>query len=370
MKKSTSQFYIFFAGGLTAGPVMPLLALAKNWTEHDALAVPVFFDVHRAVTKAAISQAGFRFHTISAAKFRRYLSYQNFLVPFWLVLSLAQSLYFLLKYRPKLIVGAGGFVQVPLMLMGSILRVPYVLHQQDVRVTLSNAICAPMAKKITTVFESSVKSFSEGSGFDKHLGLNSKIICVGNPSRYTKLPSRETALKFFRLKPDWPTLLVIGGGSGAEAINEFIADNLSDITRKVQVIHSVGKEKTLPEPSDNYHPFAFIDRMDLAYAGADLVMSRAGIGAISELSQFGKPAIVIPMPGTHQELNARMLKQYRAAVVIPQADLTLPTVMQTINQIIHDPEFSNGLKTRVHKLMPHDAKNSMLKIFQSVIRHD
>ena len=272
-----------------------------------------------------------------------------------------QSLFILLKNRPAAIIGAGGFTQVPVMYAAWLMRIPVFVHQQDVLATLSNTLCSVIAKKITVTFEHSLRDFSGGNGlFQKK---EDKLIWTGNPFRESVLQGDKlTAQKYFKLSSDTPTILILGGSSGAKGINDLVFEALPSLLEFSQVIHATGKDASIDYENNKYHPYDFIDRMDLAYQVADIVVSRAGLSTITELSALKKISIIIPMPDTHQEFNASLLWQNKAAAVYDQTQLTPEDFSKRIRELMHDARLQNLFKNNIHKLMPSGADEKIAKI--------
>ena len=242
------------------------------------------------------------------------------------------------------------------------MKIPVVLHQQDVAPSLANKICQLAAAKITVSFEINLKSFFFTLGFF-YKKTAEKIELTGNPFRQELASgNKENALHFFGLKADWPTLLVLGGGTGAEFINNLVTKNLPELVKIIQVVHSTGVGKLNIPYRQNYHPYEFIDNMKDAYAAADIVLARAGMSTITELSNLGKVAIIIPMPGTHQEYNAELLRVFAAAFRIRQSNINPEGLIYLVRQILFDLNLQQGLAKNISKIMPHHAGEKIARI--------
>ncbi len=376
MMKKTN---IIFVGGETAGPIMPLLALAQAWIEKDPSINPIFLDIPDSVAAHIIPKASFTFQTMTAGKLRRYWSWNNLLSPLLILIGLVRSLFLFAKLRPKLVVGAGGYVQVPVILAAWIMRIPRAIHQQDIIPSFSNRSVSLLANRITVTFEKSLKDFSQGSGFEKDFGEDTKIYWTGNPSHLDDRfvlseQAKAEAQKLFCLDKKWPTILILGGGSGAAGLNDVVRENLPDLLKTAQVIHSAGVGKmvhpstTLSERQERYHQYEFIDRMDLAYAVADIVISRAGVGTLTELSKLGIPSLVIPMPNSHQEWNAKYLYDTDAAIIVDQSDLSAEMLGKMVRKIFFDAKLQKELSDNIMKIMPRNATEQMLQVLIPLLR--
>ncbi len=353
---------ILLVGGGSGGPVAPLLAVAraikKNHQKTDFLLV----GGKSGPEKLMAQNAGLAFEAINAGKLRRYFSLKNFGSPFLTLAGFIQSLKILKKFKPDCVFGTGSFIQVPMVWAAGLLNIPVVLHQQDVAPSLANRLCQLMAKKITVSFESSLKDFASSLGvfYKKN---QDKVILTGNPFREElKEGSRQQGLKIFNLKSDLPTLLVLGGGTGAEFINELIKGCLPKLSKSVQIIHSTGAGKQTLEESENYHPFEFIKDMGEAYAVADIVLARAGLSTLAELSNLKKVSIIIPIPQSHQEINALYLAHTQAAITLNQNRTTPNGFTALIRKLLFAHDFLEVLKENIEKVMPHNSGEMIAEI--------
>ncbi|MCC7356504.1 MAG: UDP-N-acetylglucosamine--N-acetylmuramyl-(pentapeptide) pyrophosphoryl-undecaprenol N-acetylglucosamine transferase [Candidatus Doudnabacteria bacterium] len=359
-----SIFKIILVGGGTMGPVSPLLAIADHIYNEKPETKFLLVGTYHGPEKKAAHGLGIDFKAIFSGKLRRYFSLQTLWSPFAILLGFLQSLFIIVSYKPNVVVGAGGFVQVPLMYAAWVLRIPILIHQQDVERTLSNSLCAPIATKITVTFEHSIRDFSQGSGLFSE--ANNKVLWAGNPVRFNtkELPAKSAALKFFKLHSELPVVLITGGSSGAEGLNKLVEKALPKLLSFAQIIHTTGKpsEKSLP----NYHPYKYIERMDMAYAAADVVISRAGLSAISELSVLHKPAIIIPMPKTHQESNAAMLWSKKAAIVFDQDGTEVDELLKGVRNLLLDGNLQKSITSNLAEIMPAGAEQRIAKVIYSL----
>jgi UDP-N-acetylglucosamine--N-acetylmuramyl-(pentapeptide) pyrophosphoryl-undecaprenol N-acetylglucosamine transferase len=246
---------------------------------------------------------------------------------------------------------AGGFVAVPLIWAAKILRKKIIIHQQDLRPGLANKLCAPAADLITTVFPESLKHFPK-----------TKTKSIGNPVRSEMVNcSRQRGYDFFKLDPELPTLLILGGGTGAKFINDLVSQCLPELLTFCQIIHSVGRGKKTEEVEHpQYHSFEFLTtEMPEAMAAADLVVSRAGLGTLTELSVLGKPTILVPIADSHQEDNANYYKERQAAVVFFQQYLTPEIFVQKIKELIRNQQELELLGRNIRRMMPSNAASTL-----------
>ena len=264
---------IILSGGGTAGSVTPLLAIVDEFKKEKLNNYEfLWIGTKKGLEKKMVQDVKIKFIKINSGKLRRYFSFHNFSDIFLIIFGFFQSLIILIKYKPNLMISAGGFVSVPVAFASWILRVPILIHQQDARPGLSNKIMSFFAKKITVTFKKSLNDYSR------------KAIWIGNPirSNIEKLKiDKKTTIQKIKLNNKKPIILVIGGGTGSLFINNLIIKNLEKLTKFCQIIHITGKNKSINFNINkiNYKVFEFLDLMKLAdvYSIADIVISRCGM---------------------------------------------------------------------------------------------
>lgn len=362
---------IFLVGGGTGGPTAPVLAVAEAILRKNPKVKLYFLATKNGIDRTLADASGLpmTFLRVPAGKWRRYFSVLNFFDIFKIVGGIFVSFYFIKKYKPDLVFGAGSFVQVPVVLAAWLAGVPSVIHQQDFGILLSTRLATPFADAVTVSFADSAKYFAEGSGMFRQK-RKSKVFYTGNPVRPAVLNGdAEEAKKIFGLVADYPTLLVLGGAGGAGVINDLVADALPQLSRYVQIIHVTGgKTDYVLKAAERYHPFDFLTHnLKHAYAAADIVLSRAGLSTISELSRLAKPAILVPLPGSHQISNAKYLALNRAALCIPQSYMTADFVVQLVRKLLWDKKTLDMMRQNIVKLMPTDADDKIVKILWKTI---
>lgn len=346
---------ILFVGGGTLGPVTPLLALAEQCKEKKFGEVVGLVGTRNIAEKIMAENAGLNFFSVTAGKWRRYGDWRNLLAPLAVLIGFFESLFLLGRLRPTVIFSGGSFVGVPVIFAAWILRIPTVTHQQDLCPSFANRLMAPLVKKITVTFPESVKFFPKN-----------KTVVTGNPIRASLFAGDTVrAREIFHLETGWPTVFVFGGGTGARDLNQVVIQALPELTKFCQVIHSTGigkNELSGKQNNPRYHPFELLTKeMADAYAVADLVISRAGIGAISELAALGKAVVLVPLPG-HQEENACYLEKKNAARVILQSELTPQNLTRFIEDLIRNQTGLSNLRENVKKISPPDAVQKIVDI--------
>lgn len=359
---------ILMAGGMTGGPVTPLFALAEEIRHQYPHTRFLLVDDYHSVGHNLAIKNKIPFDKIHSGKLKRYWAVSNLLAPFLTIIGLFEAFVLIRKFKPDIAIGAGGYMQVPVLWTAWLNRIPVLIHQQDILPGLANLLCAPIAKKITVTFPVSASSFSEGiTPFLKK--KESKIIVAGNPVRdLAKTASKAEAITFYKLDKNFPTVLIFGGGSGAMAINDLVFKALPELCKYVQIIHSTGSRKNNHDYKDeNYHGFEFIERMDLAYKAADIVVSRAGVSTIAELSELGKVSVIIPMPNTHQEHNAEYVWNRGAALILDQAKLDHQQFIALIRKLILDGPSQKQLSVQMSELLPKHSSKKIAKIIVDLI---
>lgn len=349
----THKSTIFFTGGGTGGSVTPLLAVAHEVDAH----------IHWIGTKngpehAMVTEAGYEFTAIAAGKLRRYISWRTLFDPLWVLIGFMQSLWLVIRYQPTWIVSAGAYVSVPVAWAGWLLGCKVFIHQQDVRPGLANKLMRPVATVVTVALAKSARAYGK------------KARVVGNPVRgnLQKIPTPAAARKALGLHSKKPVVLVFGGGTGATFINELVRASARQLCKSAQIVHLNGSGKATGSkglPRD-YHSFEFFnaEEMARAYAAADLVIARAGLGTITELSYLKKPAIIIPMPNTHQVDNARFLETHEAARVLDQPVLEKEFFIKEVTALLQNTSECKQFGEHIGSIMPHNAAKTIAEILR------
>ena len=308
------QYRVMLTGGGSGGPTTPLLGLVETLEEVEEISCEfLFLGTFRGPERSMVEDCGVPFHAIPAGKLRRYWDWRNLSDPFQVLAGFFDGIYYLLKFRPHVVMSAGSFASVPIAWASSMLRVPHLILQMDVRPGLANRLMKPFSDGVACYFESSFQIF-EGVPQRKIVGpVVRKNILNADPKR---------AEQQFGLDPQRPLMTITGGGQGAEQLNQMVELWLQTWLVNWQVIHLTGKEHSgvsLEDP--HYHPLEFIKKgMGDLLSRSDLVITRAGMGILGELSVLAKDALVIPIAGTHQEDNARSLEMLDS-VYKPNPDL-------------------------------------------------
>ena len=348
---------IILSGGGTGGSVGPLLAIAQEIKKAKQNADFLFIGTKKGIPEKTMVKPFpyIKYQSISSGKLRRYFSLYNLTDLFLILKGFVQSFFIVLKFKPQAVLSAGAFVSVPLAWAAWMLKVPVFVHQQDVRPGLANKLMSKISKKITVSFEKSLKSFPL-----------SKTILTGNPvSPKILTGDKEKANKRFNLKSDLPCLLVMGGGTGAMEINQAIEEIIPDLMKFCQVVLLTGHQKMSGKfIHNNYHQIEFLKQEDLVniYLRADLVVSRAGLGALTELSILKKPTIIIPIFNSHQEDNANYFAEKKAIVLLKNKKINSQDLLTKIRELILDDKQRALLSLNISKMANIKASEEIAKI--------
>ena len=322
---------IVMTGGGTGGHVTPNLALiprlqADGWEVHYIGGVG-------GVEEELVSRVqGVHYYSVSVGKLRRYFDIKNFSDPFRVIKGIAQAKRIIRKIKPDVVFSKGGFVSVPVVYGARMNKVPVVTHESDLTPGLANKLCLPFASAQCCTFPEAVP-YAKGKG-----------VHTGTPIRPEVLSgSREAGLKRFGFNANLPVLMVVGGSSGAQAINECVRSALPKLTQSFQVLHLCGKGNLSVslDGANNYRQCEYLDvEMADAYACADVLISRAGANALCEILALRKPALLIPYPKGasrgDQILNAASFESRKLARVLDQDKMTTETLTESIISTYHD----------------------------------
>ncbi|HEY6951053.1 MAG TPA: undecaprenyldiphospho-muramoylpentapeptide beta-N-acetylglucosaminyltransferase [Bacteroidota bacterium] len=318
---SEKKINILIAGGGTGGHLYPALAIADEIRKRRADANILFVGTRDKIEARVVPERGYAFTTIWVSGFHRGMRMQNFLLPLKVVVSLFQSFFLIARYRPNVVLGTGGYVCAPVILAASLLRIPTVIHESNSYPGVTTRLLAGRATTVFTAFAAT----------NLWLKRTATVELVGTPTRASlDGVTTESALGFFGLDAAKKTVFVFGGSLGAASINSAllnIAETLKN--QNVQLIWQTGLtdeariKSAIGERNIGWIG-SYIDRMELAYAAADIVVCRSGATTIAELTRIGKPAILVPFPhaaADHQTLNAKTLADVGAAVLVPDNEL-------------------------------------------------
>jgi UDP-N-acetylglucosamine--N-acetylmuramyl-(pentapeptide) pyrophosphoryl-undecaprenol N-acetylglucosamine transferase len=366
LKKGSRETYLF-AGGGTGGHLYPAIALVEGLKQVRPNSDIHFVGTPRGIESRVIPALGFPLHLIAVRGLRRSLTPANLLVPFVLFWSFLQCSALLIKLRPAVVIGTGGYVSGPVLLTAALLRFPTLIQEQNSYPGVTTRLLARLVSRVHISFEESRRFFS-----------NRRIYLSGNPVRSfeTTLAPKQARIKL-GLQPERQTLLVFGGSQGAQALNAALLGCLKDVLAQtdLQILWSTGKtdfetvQRAVQSFSDRVRVFNFISDMESAYRASSLAVARAGALTLAELTVCGLPSILVPYPfaaANHQETNARALEAAGAALVILQQELTPHRLSEMICELTEDREKRAGMaKSALQAAFPNATReivNSILNL--------
>jgi UDP-N-acetylglucosamine--N-acetylmuramyl-(pentapeptide) pyrophosphoryl-undecaprenol N-acetylglucosamine transferase len=352
---------IIIAGGGTGGHIFPAIAIANAIKKADDRVKILFVGAKGKMEMEKIPQAGYQISGLDIAGFNRSSLIKNIGLPFKLVKSFFQVRSIVRAFAPDAVIGVGGYSSFPVLRYAQAKGIPTFIHESNSFAGKSNIL---LGKKATAVFVAS-------EGMEKFFPPG-KIIKTGNPVRKTIAQaaiSRDEAVRFFSLDPGKKTVLVVGGSLGAKSINETIDKHLDDLLASdLQLIWQTGKpyeaiaSQRAAGKADVWTG-AFITQMEYAYAAADIVVSRAGAMAITELCVVKKPVVFVPYPYAaedHQTANAQNLVKKQAALMVKDNE-ALDKLVPMIVALARDEQRQDELKKNIAALAVYDADEQIAK---------
>jgi UDP-N-acetylglucosamine--N-acetylmuramyl-(pentapeptide) pyrophosphoryl-undecaprenol N-acetylglucosamine transferase len=354
---------ILFTGGGTGGSVTPLIAIYQQLKNKEKKFDFFWIGGKNGIEKKIVSKYEIEYHAITSGKFRRYFSFKNFIDPFKIIAAFFQSIKILHKTKPNIIIAAGSYISVPVVWAGAFLKIPVLVHQQDIQIGLANKLMSRHAKKITVSLKDSLENFPK-----------EKTVYTGNPVR-EEIFARQNFKNIkekYKLE-DLPTILFIGGGTGAKPISQAVINHLEDLLEFSNIFHITGKNKKIDVQNNiknihRYYQLDFVGKEIFAIMDfVDLIISRAGMSTLSELAVLGKPTIIIPMPNTHQEKNANVFYKNNAAVIVQQKYLNDNSFVKIILDLINKKPRLDNLSLNIKKMIPQDAAERVSEVVMDII---
>lgn len=341
---------IIIAGGGTGGHIFPAIAIANALSAKEPSIELLFVGAKGKMEMEKVPQAGYKIKGIDIAGFERNSLLKNISLPYKLLKSFVQVSNILSSFKPHAVIGVGGYSSYPVLRYAQALKIPTFIHESNSFAGKSNIL---LGKKATKIFVNS-------EGMEQFFPAD-KINITGNPVRSSIAhanTSREAALQSFGLVPDKKTILVVGGSLGARSINEVVAAHAHEFdSLQLQLIWQTGKSTAATyiergKPWTNIYVSDFITDMAAAYAAADVVISRSGAMAVTELCVAAKPVIFVPFPFAaedHQTVNAQHLVQRNAAQLITDEDAKTKLFAAAVN-LVKDEALQQVYKTNIAAL--------------------
>lgn len=358
---------IIISGGGTGGHIYPAIAIANELKSRFPECEILFVGAQDKMEMQKVPQAGYKIEGLWISGIQRKLTLDNLKFPFKLMSSLLKSRKIIKQFKPDVAIGTGGFASGAVVKVAAQMGIPTVIQEQNSYPGITNKLLSKKAKAICVAYEGLEKFFPKD-----------KIVFTGNPVRQDLLnveQNRQDAIKHFDLNPNKKTLLVLGGSLGARRINQLIEKEMDFILNQdVQIIWQCGKfyfeEYKKYNEKENIQVLSFIDRMDLVYAAADAIISRAGASSVSELSIVGKPTIFIPSPNVaedHQTKNAKAIADKNGAILIKESELDI-RFEDVFSEVIHNEELQNSLSQNIKELAKPNATKDIVDEIVKLIK--
>lgn len=355
---------VIISGGGTGGHIYPAIAIANEIKLRYPEAAILFVGAKDKMEMEKVPQAGYEIKGLWISGIQRRLTAKNLSFPFKLLSSLWKAGRIVKKFKPNVVIGTGGFASGPTLMMANRKGIPTLVQEQNSYPGITNKLVGKKASKVCVAYDHLERFFPE-----------EKLVKTGNPVRQDLLfihTKTEEGKAFFELDTDQKTLLVLGGSLGARRINELIEEQLDFFAAQdVQVIWQCGKlyyeQYKKYNEREGVQVHAFLNRMDLAYAAADFIVSRAGASSVSELCIVGKPTIFIPSPNVaedHQTKNAKAIVDKHGAILLKERELqTFPIVVETLLKDKGKQEsLSENIKMLALPNATNDIVNQVIKI--------
>ena len=365
MNERKKPYRVIISGGGTGGHIYPAIAIANKMKEMLPDTEFLFVGAKGKLEMEKVPEAGYKIEGLWISGLQRKLTLRNLVFPFKLLSSAIKTKKIIDSFKPDVAVGVGGYASGPTLRTAAKSAIPTLLQEQNSYAGLTNKLLAKKASKICVAYEKMEKYFPK-----------EKIVLTGNPVRTDIInvdKKQKEAIEFFNLNPNKKTIFAFGGSLGARTINESIFNGLHEIIASdVQLLWQIGsfyvdefKKRLLEYDLTNIKYFEFLKEMDLAYAAADLVISRAGALSISEICLTGKPAILVPSPNVaedHQTKNAMALVEEQAALIVRDKDAVVNLVPEAL-KLIFNEDHKKVLSANIKKMgKPHAAENIVREI--------
>jgi UDP-N-acetylglucosamine--N-acetylmuramyl-(pentapeptide) pyrophosphoryl-undecaprenol N-acetylglucosamine transferase len=363
------KWKVILSGGGTGGHIFPAIAIANGIRAKYPDTEFLFIGAEGKMEMEKVPAAGYPIIGLPIRGFQRKFAWSNFLLPFKIIQSLLQARKIIRQFQPDIVIGVGGYASGPTLQMANLLGIKTVIQEQNSFAGKTNQILGKKVNKICVAYPNMEKFFPKD-----------KIVFTGNPVRKNIIDitgKKSAAADFFQLNPDKPTVLIVGGSLGARTLNNAIKENYQKLLDAgFQIIWQSGKndfsalqESIGKEPVQGLYLAAFIYDMDLAYAMADIVVSRAGAIAVSEICAIGKPSILVPSPNVaedHQTKNAKALTENNAAVFVADKDAQTK-LTDAIIQLLADQQQRDIISENASKMGVKNADEQIVQVIENML---
>ena len=354
---------IIISGGGTGGHIFPAIAIANALKKLDPAIEILFVGANGRMEMEKVPAAGYKIIGLDIQGIQRKSIWKNLMFPVKLFNSVNKSLQIIKDFKPDAAVGVGGYASGPLLYAASLKGIPYLIQEQNSYAGITNKWLGKKAEKICVAFDGMEQFFPAD-----------KLIKTGNPIRRESVDiagKHLQALELYNLSAQKKTIMVTGGSLGARTLNNSILAHIDEIiAANVQLIWQTGKfyyKAIIEQLGENYHPnvriMEFVNRMDLAYAAADVIISRAGAGTIAELCVVKKPVILVPSPNVaedHQTKNALALVHEQAAVFVADRDAEEKLVDKAL-ELLQNKDLQKRLSDNIGKMALPNADEVIAK---------
>ena len=369
---------VIISGGGTGGHIFPALSIANKLKEENPETEILFVGAEGRMEMEKVPAAGYEIVGLPIAGLQRKLTLSNFALPFKILKSLSLARKTLKKFRPDIAIGVGGYASAPLLWTAGRLGIPTLIQEQNGFAGLTNKILGKKAKSICVAYEGMERFFPAD-----------RIVLSGNPIRKDIVPAteqmKEEGYKFYGLDPKAKHIFIVGGSLGSRTLNEAMKAWINEgcpggsdieiiwqcgkyykasVDQFMEEARKAGKDVSKIQHSD------FIQRMDLAYAVADVVISRSGASSVSELCAARKATIFVPSPNVtedHQTHNAMALVNKDAALIVKDVEAS-KKLMQTACELIESPERIAVLEENIGKLALRDAAKTIVDEIYKILK--
>ena len=376
---------VVITGGGSGGHFYPLVAVADKIIEQSEdrkiLKPEIYYLADKPYDEKLLFRKDIRFRKISAGKLRKYFSIKNFFDVFKTMFGIVRTFFLMFSIYPDVVFTNGSYVSMPVLVAARILGIPVIVHSSDSIPGRAVLYGSKFAKKISIAFAEASEYFREK---DKE-----KIALLGNPTRdEILLPLHNGAHEFLELDKKLPTILIMGGSLGAQAMNDALIDALPQLLLKYNIIHQCGRANEIEVKGrsdvmlydhpfkERYKLFPYLDDLAIRMsAGASiLAIIRAGAGTISEVANWGMPSITVPIPKTisrDQEKNAFAYARSGASVVMLQKNLSANLIISEVERITNDPAISEKMSQSAKAFAKPDAANTIAKaVLDIALEHE
>jgi len=359
------QYKIIISGGGTGGHLFPAIAIAEELLINNPKTDILFVGALGRMEMKKVPEAGFKIVGLWIDGFKRASFFKNLLLPIKLIHSFLRSITILLRFKPDIVIGTGGYASGPILFIASLLKFPTLIQEQNSYPGITNKILSKRVKKIAVAYEDMDRFFP-----------SEKISITGNPVRnflFEKENSKELGKSYFNLDSKKKALLILGGSNGSKRINELIFSNLDYFkSKKIQILWQCGSlyfKKYSHLKKSDVVVFSFINEIYKLYSASDYIISRSGAITLSELCCVGKPLILVPSPNVaedHQKHNSLVLSKKKAAIVVEEKDLN-KKFKKTFEKLFGDTDLQNMLSTNLKKMARPNANKEIVELIQEIL---